>query len=199
MHALLLEGSHEWALTMLPVEYRTEGADTVHLHGGRMGIDEVRALIHEAHLTPLVQNERVFIISYNDITPEAQNALLKILEEPPQTSRFYVVISQSVKLLPTLRSRLMLLGEEHGGESGKEFEAFLQESIGDRLKKIGERMTKKDDAWAVTIMRGIETYAGEKKKPELLKALTQLRPYFERSGASKKMILEHLALLLSSA
>lgn len=197
MPSLLLIGSYDWALTVIPEAYRSEGVDVLHAVGSRMGIDEVRALIKEANLTPLAAEERVFIIAYSDMTTEAQNALLKTLEEPSRTSRFYIVIEREEKLLPTLRSRLVLLEEEIQTDSArKEFETFLAASYGERLKAIGERATKKDDVWMRMLFTDIERYAHDTQSRELMDAVVTFGQYFDRPGSSRKMILEHCALIL---
>lgn len=42
------------------------------------------------------------------LTPPAQNALLKLLEEPPANTQFYLSCSSIVSLLPTIRSRCQI-------------------------------------------------------------------------------------------
>ncbi len=195
-HAQLLEGTYEWALTMLPEMYRVESADSFHYRGARMGVDEARMIIEESHFTPLVNDERVFVIAYLEFTHEAQNALLKLLEEPPKTSRFYVVTSQSGKLLPTLRSRLVSVGTEEIALHTEVLENFLRLSYAERLSAIGERIKKKDDVWVVSLMEAFEVWAHEHTDVAFMQALLDLKSFFGTPGASKKMILEHLALML---
>ena len=49
-----------------------------------IGIDAVREIINSAHLRPYEGRTRVFIITEADLlTRDAANALLKVLEEPP--------------------------------------------------------------------------------------------------------------------
>ncbi len=195
-HAILLVGSYDWAISRLPLTYQKEGVDVLHTRGARMGIDEVRALIKEAYQSPLRDAMRTFVIAHDDITIEAQNALLKLLEEPPATAQFYIIVDRATKLIPTLRSRLVLEDTEARGEDGGVFLEFQKLGYKARLDMIANRMTKKDDAWALALMHGCESFAVGASHPELLTVLTDIRPYFERPGASKKMILEHIALTL---
>ena len=195
-HALLLEGSYEWALTRLPEPYQKVTSDIVHRTGTRMGIDEVRSLTYEAHLTPFNGDERVFILAYTDFTHEAQNALLKLLEEPPLTARFYLITNRADELLPTLCSRLMSLDREKPLHGDIDHQDFLRLSYVERLERIASKMQKKDDVWAVSLMNAYEMWAEEMKDVKFMKALLELRPFFLTPGASKKMILEHLALML---
>lgn len=72
-----------------------------------IGIDEVRRIRNFLWQKPIVSKKRTVVI--NDVetmTGEAQNALLKIAEEPPESSLLILVARDSEKLLPTLQSRL---------------------------------------------------------------------------------------------
>jgi hypothetical protein len=197
MHALLLEGTYEWAVTRLPEECRTENIDVLHYYGERMGIDEVRALIAEAYKTPLVRNDRVFVLAYTLYTEDAQNALLKLLEEPPRTARFYVVTNRPDILLPTLRSRLVG-GDVETYHSSYDHRDFLHLTHNERLTRIAEHAKEKDEAWFLSLIEFFESEAEQRKDPTLIRSLLELKPYFHMPGASRKMILEHLALLFPS-
>ncbi|MFB3881834.1 MAG: DNA polymerase III subunit delta' [Armatimonadota bacterium] len=62
-------------------------------------------LIHDAYLKPLGRH-KVYIIDPADrMTPEASNALLKVLEEPPPQVALILVSSEPSSLLPTIVSR----------------------------------------------------------------------------------------------
>lgn len=77
-------------------------------------IDEVREAVGEARYKPFEGNRRVLIINDADrLVPQAQNALLKTLEEPPAASRFLLVTARPDKLLATVRSRCQRLGFGH--------------------------------------------------------------------------------------
>jgi hypothetical protein len=198
-HALLLEGTYEWALTCLPETCRVEGSDSAHYRGARMGIDEVRRVIAAAYQTPLHDTHRHFILAFDEFTHEAQNALLKLLEEPPQTARFYIVTRSKGVLLPTLLSRLLSSQTEYVDETDapekNDEQTFFAASYSDRLAEVASRATKKDDVWMGKIMDAIEAKAEETKNARLMRAVVDLRPVFGMPGASKKMILEHLSLL----
>jgi hypothetical protein len=195
-HAILVHGSYPEALTLLPSECHSQGSDVIHYTGDRMGIDEARTVIEAAYKTPLSGTHRYFILAFPLYTLEAQNALLKILEEPPETARFYVLTKRSGDLLPTLRSRLMPLNRSEHEDTGDGWDAFKTLSYRERLEAIGAHATKKDDAWMEEIMQGLEAYTHTHEKRELMHALVELRPMFSAPGASRKMILEHLALML---
>jgi DNA polymerase III subunit delta' len=85
--------------------------------------DEVRGLylgtVHNirsrAHMRPTMAEGPVFIVGQSELlvpqesSPEAANALLKLLEEPPGAARFILTSSEPGLLLPTIRSRTVPL------------------------------------------------------------------------------------------
>src|SRR5512143_1191784 len=74
--------------------------------GARVKIDQVRALQHDLALRPVEGRYRVAIFDQFEVaTTEAQNALLKTLEEPPDYVVLIVLASDSEWLLPTIVSR----------------------------------------------------------------------------------------------
>jgi len=73
---------------------------------GSLGIDQVRRLIQEAAWRPYEGGWKVLVIAQADrLTPEAQNSLLKLLEEPPGQAVILLTSPRPDQLLPTVRSR----------------------------------------------------------------------------------------------
>ena len=71
-----------------------------------IGIDAVRDVINSAHLRPYEGRTRVFVVTEADLlTRDAANALLKVLEEPPDDVVLILVGHSADNLLPTVRSR----------------------------------------------------------------------------------------------
>jgi DNA polymerase-3 subunit delta' len=69
-------------------------------------VDEVRALQPVLSQTPSLGPWRAILVdSADDLNPNAANALLKSLEEPPPNSLFLLVSHAPGRLLPTIRSR----------------------------------------------------------------------------------------------
>ncbi len=69
-------------------------------------IEEVRAILHEAFLKPYEGQWKVFILQGAErLTPDASNALLKTLEEPPGQSVFLLLVENKAHLLETIQSR----------------------------------------------------------------------------------------------
>ncbi len=195
-HANLLIGSRNWALSQIPESERIEGQDVSILQYDRMSIANVRALIHEASLRPLVREYRTFVLVCDSLLPDAQNALLKLFEEPNAHTVFYLVIPREDMLLPTLRSRLNLLGMETYKEEGKVFTDFLKARYVDKLAMIAERLKAEDVVWVDAVTRGFSQHAHTTRDVTLMKDALLLESYIHTTGASKKMLLEHIALTL---
>nr|WP_122012003.1 DNA polymerase III subunit delta' [Maliibacterium massiliense] len=78
--------------------------------GTSIGVEQVRALAREVFVRPFEAQMKVFIIEQADaMTTQAQNALLKTLEEPPADTAFFLLSDNMDLLLPTIRSRCGLM------------------------------------------------------------------------------------------
>lgn len=74
--------------------------------GNQIKVEQIRELRVEAFLTPMAADGRVFIIDFaHTMNDFAQNALLKVLEEPPQGVTFILLAKSAKMLLETIRSR----------------------------------------------------------------------------------------------
>src|SRR5947209_5975663 len=72
-------------------------------------VDQVRRVIETIYFRPSEGGERVFIFSDSAFMKEAANSLLKILEEPPEFATIFLLAESPGELLPTIRSRSMVL------------------------------------------------------------------------------------------
>jgi DNA polymerase-3 subunit delta' len=69
-------------------------------------VDETRETISFFGSTAAVEGWRVCIVdTVDELNPNAANALLKILEEPPQQSLFLLISNASARVMPTIQSR----------------------------------------------------------------------------------------------
>jgi DNA polymerase-3 subunit gamma/tau len=74
------------------------------------GIDDVRILRDAVKLSPSSAKNKVYIIDeVHMLTTEAENALLKTLEEPPSNVYFILATTNPEKLIDTIRSRTTLI------------------------------------------------------------------------------------------
>ena len=71
---------------------------------------EIRTLRSDMYLSPTEADYKVYIIDDAEkMTVQAQNALLIILEEPPENTLIFLLTQNSSLLLPTIRSRAQIL------------------------------------------------------------------------------------------
>lgn len=74
--------------------------------GKSIKIGQIRLLQEKIAEKPIVSDKKIYIINNADLmTTEAQNCLLKTLEEPPEYSIIILVLSNETKLLNTIKSR----------------------------------------------------------------------------------------------
>lgn len=71
-------------------------------------VDMIRGMSKEIFLLPTISKRKVFIIDDADsMNEQAQNALLKVLEEPPEYATIILIASNKEKLLNTIKSRVV--------------------------------------------------------------------------------------------
>lgn len=69
-------------------------------------VDLIRDIISEVYIKPYIFRKKIVIINNADkMNINAQNAILKILEEPPSYTVFILVVSNMLAVLPTIVSR----------------------------------------------------------------------------------------------
>lgn len=102
------------------------------------GVDTVRAVRAECALAPSELPFRVFILENAErMTIAAQNASLKILEEPPAEVYFFLLTESARLLLDTLRSRAALLRMERFSPARlREYLSSGHPSLPKNLRKI---------------------------------------------------------------
>ena len=203
-NAHLVEGTGatlETLLTLLKKEgIETHGNADVYIREyARFGADDARSLRDRAMLRSTSGASRIFIIATPSMTSEAQNALLKTLEEPPADSMFFFIVSAPQSLLPTLRSRMQILSlapsESDELVDVQKFLAALPEKRLELLKPLLEKDDddKRDLRPILNFFSSLESRLV--KSPEGLRTLYSARKYINDKGALLKPLLEQVALL----
>jgi len=72
-------------------------------------VDQVRRVIETIYYRPGEARERVYIFTDSAFMKEAANSLLKVLEEPPEFATIFLLTENAGELLPTIRSRSMVV------------------------------------------------------------------------------------------
>lgn len=94
--------------------------------GNSIKIEQIRNLQKEIQEKPIISKKKVYIIDDADLmTKEAQNCLLKTLEEPPEFAVIILIGSNENAFLPTIKSRCMILHFNRLSDS--EIETYLKE------------------------------------------------------------------------
>jgi DNA polymerase-3 subunit delta' len=118
-----------------------------------ISVDLVRKIKESVYLKPTELSCKVYIIEQVDtMTVQAQNALLKLLEEPPAQVYFLLLCQNASLLLPTVRSRAQLLRTERFSEE------HLKELLLQKEKKAQTLFEKDPDAFAALLSRAKGSY-----------------------------------------
>lgn len=185
---------------------RTGSPDVYAREYRKFGVEESHDITGRARLRPVELRSRVFVLSIPGITVEAQNALLKTLEEPAADALFFIVTPSPEMLLPTVRSRTQTLDVTVSKPSSglavdpKEFLAATPQKRLDMLKPLYEHEDEGRDIGSVIgFLHGVEKLlAAQKDTRERvagLRALYRARNFAGDKGSLLKSLLEQMALL----
>ena len=157
---------------------------TLDLDDGKrtIGIDAVRALRADAYIKPNDFDFKAYIIRNADkMTVQAQNALLKLLEEPPRNVYFFLLCENGSSLLPTVRSRAPVI----------RMQILSYDEIYNYLIKNSDKagaLERNDPEALAHIIRQNGTIGG---------ALTALEQSYDGSGSSFTAVLSIIEALVS--
>lgn len=169
------------------------------------------------HLISLFAGGARIILFHDNITVEAQNALLKTLEELPEDTYVFFAVSSPDKLIPTIisRSQIMRLSTQFNVLEdfvyGKDTEEFLKE--GDIVKKIAigvnisEKIASanKIDELIIFLRKGLHESAEEstvenfKQRITLLKILLKNYDLVISNNINKRLFLEDVFISATSS
>lgn len=136
-------------------------------------VDVIREIRSDAFIKPNEAACKVYLLfGAQAMSPQAQNALLKVLEEPPDQALFILTCNAATELLPTVRSRTQIFTLEAPEEWDEE------------------------ERWAIACQAGeIAKAATASREAELLSLTAHLVKDRERFRA----VLGHLVLILRDA
>jgi hypothetical protein len=172
-----------------------------------LGIGEARELKEEQGRRAFSGEEKFFIVSADAITREAQNALLKVFEEPTKGTYIFLVMANVRQILPTLLSRVRVLRPMvYGPQSmGINAEELFKTSVEKRfqipfVKKIIEEKDKQAliyffDEIELFLHENLPMQKSDKATREFLTELIKFRGYAGDRSSSVKMLMEHVALM----
>lgn len=96
-----------------------------------ISIEAIRELIKDASIVPNEADTKVFILYDVDksMSEVVQNAFLKILEEPPQSTLFILTCESSARLLSTILSRVQVFSLKNENTTDENIDALAKEII----------------------------------------------------------------------
>lgn len=174
-----------------------------------IGIEEVKLLLYSLQYKPL-SHEKQFGIILNAylLTTEAQNVLLKSLEEPSKNTEFILGTRSITDVLPTIRSRCTInyvSAETEGSNIPHECTKFIEMKPYERFIFIKEysKTHKKKEEIEQFVIGLIEIYRNKSHNSKTLadsdgknlKLLNEAYRYWQ-SNVNKQMLLEYIAINL---
>lgn len=163
MHAFLVTGSSSQTrrayIDQRLETWRVSPFDVVSAEseGPHIGIETIRSLTRRLILKPAYSANTVCVVRNADLmTIEAQNALLKILEEPPIHVAILLETANISLLLPTIVSRCQVVDlgatplytEEERSRYRETIEQISRQPLGKRFKLIEELVGTREEATA---------------------------------------------------
>lgn len=173
-----------------------------------IGIAEIRAMQKTVFLMPSQGKKKAVIINHADtLTVEAQNALLKLLEEPPEHTIIVLTAKDKEALLPTTRSRCTIIELDRSIATQKaperlSIEDILQASLGQRLK-IAQDAAKQDplgfvETFIVTIGNDLVNTVNHNEKAtaylSMIDKLQTAQKTLKTTQANPRLLLENVLL-----
>lgn len=176
-----------------------------HIHD-TVGIDDVRAFLEKSHHRPVRDVCTISILIGATFTREAQNALLKTIEEPTAHALYILVTPHPHQLLPTIRSRTQLLPHLTHHLLETEARTFLKSSSKERLDTVKDLLgTGSDDrdvhalhAFLDAVERVCAAHIHTASEREGMRALYDAKRALYEPGAAVKPLFETAALLVPS-
>ncbi|MCL5435146.1 MAG: hypothetical protein M1405_02040 [Patescibacteria group bacterium] len=175
-----------------------------------VGIAQVRDFQKRIFLKPFKSNQKAVILSaQNGITTESQNALLKVLEEPPENTIIVLLCESSESFLPTIISRckIIALDKESFRVDLKEYEKILlslkNAGVGEKLKLAQDNSKYKETAlrFVEGLILASEVPLRGSKDKELASAIQLMQKTYtgiKTTNANLRLSMENLLLNLFS-
>ncbi len=188
--------------------------DFLMIENDGFGIDDARNLKKWAVGKPLLGETKVCFVIARSITHEAQNALLKILEEPTPGTYFFIKLEDRGGLLPTFLSRVKILENSQRGaleenslraplrkENENNAHKFLNSDKKEKLSLIQTLSKKTDKTEMKELIKDLEkiyyeNYIKDISKAGIMKNVLTAKIFATARGSSPKMLLEWLACVI---
>lgn len=168
----------------------------------KLGIEKIRKIQDFFNLKPYqTKQPALVIISSENLTPEAQNSLLKILEEPTHESLIILGAEREEQLLPTILSRCQIINLKHEDKNNQQLLEEYQPTIKKLAKadieerfQIIDKITDKEAFLTVLLIYYHQHLVDlQDKEVDFLKDLMRAEQWV-RQYVNPRAILEYLML-----
>lgn len=166
----------------------------------KLGIEAVKKIKEFIGWKPTMAKKRLILIDPADsLTMDAQNGLLKILEEPADSTLIVMTIDKADGLLPTVLSRceVRVLDFKMTEVDVEEIKRLLAKEVSERLQELEKIEDRKE------LFNGLMVYYYQKIGPEvehaeIAKVLLESEEWVKQN-VPVKAVLEYLMLKLPKA
>jgi hypothetical protein len=217
-HAYLLIGAwdkeHIVPIILDELSIERENNPDFIVHEGPLGIDDARNITQRIQSKPF-GDKRVLIIDAGEVTLQAQNALLKTLEEPGEGNHFFLVAPYEDVLLPTLRSRLHIIRSSSRDSRALPSPAGLRRDsnlansrslqlVPDTFLKLtpakrlefAKKFKESEKPLGPFLDSLLHTMKIEKMNAKDVEKIFTVRRFADDQSSDARLILEHISLML---
>jgi len=221
-HAFVIEGDTPQTRPVLFDFLKKEfGMDAGHndlilLDRGDFGIENVQEIVDVNSRKPTIGMYKVIVVGLHSISHQAQNAILKTLEEPRPGTFIFILTNTSAIFLPTILSRVQVVRSSVGANTNNavantdlDAKKFIKSSPVERLAQIKEILDLKSDeeigdAEIFAFVQEVEKLALELAQSSkdfgartlVAQIFTKVEDYMRDTSSSKKLLLEYVTLRL---
>lgn len=171
---------------------------------GEYSVNEIKEVIKETKT--YFRQRRIYIFQNFQLSSiEAQNAFLKVLEEPPHQVQFILTTNNPDSILPTIRSRTKIinLGKKPDLELDKYIETSLSSLIKEKKLNIlsdGKFISKtKEDGLKILdqiILFFKNRLTTDKNSPLILKEILKKKSLMESNNLNPQLTVDHILIFI---
>ena len=199
---------HEKTIDQFDITFITSEKDS-------LGIEAIKKMQEKVLLMPFRGKDKAVIIPRADLlTIPAQNALLKLLEEPPAHTYIFLLTENLDSLLGTIKSRCKIIKtltttatlSAQKADMLSTYIEWTKQSIGSALKTAEKMAKDKDESIHIlgsimqqcrySMLEHITSGSSLEKIPEHLKLTQAAITTLQKTNTSARLTLEHLFLSL---
>ncbi len=214
-HAYIVEGDIESSKSIIlslvadRLQVDIHGQDFFNIQADMFGVEEAQRVVNINSRRAFTGQNKAIVIVANTFSQQAQNALLKTLEEPTKGTHFFILTSTSATFLPTILSRVHVVGTTHSTSvlpDVCDVTSFLKGTSAKRINMVKQIMKEKEDEkigdkdihMFITELEksAFNMYKGGVKEIKVARVFSKVQDYVRDTSSSKKLLLEYIALSL---